>query len=107
MDDMGDFTRIHTGICLFRDMASEAANDYGRRDALARLASAAEATMDRDVQHDRDTLEALDYLEAQSGCRVAIIRRFRKALAEPEAIKRRQAAGDAYEAICEAVAGKR
>ena len=104
---MGDFARIHTGIAWFGIWASETADDYGRRDALACLASAVEQTMDRDLRDDRDTLEALDYLEAQSGSRAAIIRRFRKALAEPEAVTRRQAAGDAYAAICKAVAGHR
>ena len=104
---MGDFARIHTGIAYFGIWASETADDYGRRDALARLASAVEATMDRDLRDDRDTLEALDYLEAQAGCRVEIIRRFRKALAEPEAVTRRRAAAEAYAAICKTVARDR
>ena len=103
---MADFARAYRESAHFGIWAAETADDYGRRDALAQLAASVEQTTDRCLRHDRATLEALDYLERHSGCRVTIIKRFRTALAEPDPVQRRQQAGDAYAAICKAVAGQ-
>ena len=104
---MNDIARIHGSVPYFGLWAWETADDYGTRDALACLADAVEQTMERCMRFDPETLDALDYLEARSGCRPALLRRFRTALAEPEAVKCRQAVGDAYAAICRAVAFRR
>ena len=99
---MTDYSNAYRGVQYFGVAFEESADTYGRRDALAILATAAERTADRDLRHDRETLEALDFLIGQH---LPAARAFQAALAIEHPTERRQAVTAAYRHLCRVVSG--
>ena len=95
---MQDFTKPYRNVPHFGIWAEETAYHYGIRDAMAVLAEAAECCFDDDVRQRPDLTRALDYL-ARETSRAVYVRRFRKALDEPNPAIRFQAARDAHRAL--------
>lgn len=69
---MADITKPYKGVAYFGLWAVETADDYGKRDALAVLHDAVEATQDRDLRHNHELIDVLDYLTEHSGSRAAV-----------------------------------
>jgi hypothetical protein len=95
---MQDFSRPYRKVPYFGIWAEETADQYGKRDAMAVLADAAGCCFDDDVRQRQELLRALDYL-ARETSRAVYVRRFRKALDEPNPVMRFRAANDAYKAL--------
>jgi hypothetical protein len=98
---MNDYSKPYRGVAYFGLWATETADDYGRRDAAAILAAAAEVCSDEDVREDREVRAALAYLVQQGHDKRA--RQFRQALDIQHPHQRRQAAADAVNAIHDAL----
>lgn len=94
---MSDFSRPYRGVAYFGTWATETADDYGQRDAATVLAGAVECCADEDMREDREVRAALSYLARLGHDKRA--RLFRKALDVPTPAERRQAAGQALNAI--------
>jgi hypothetical protein len=84
-------------VQYFSLWATESADRYGIRDAIAILTDAAGRCFDEDMRQRRDVLDAFDYLSRETGHAV-YLNRFRKALDEPSPAIRFRAAGDACKA---------
>ena len=95
---MKDFAKQYSRVQYFGLWASESADEYGKRDAMAILADAAGRCIDDDMRQRREVLDALEYL-ARVTSRAVYVNRFRKALDEPNPAVRFRAAGDAYRAL--------
>ena len=100
-----DFSRTYRGVPYFGVWASESADVFGNRDAMAILATAIEQCQDDDLRHCRDVRDALDYLE-QWGGRQPALAAFRAALDERHPVARRNAARAAYRRLCKAVSAR-
>ncbi|TXM96124.1 hypothetical protein FV242_33970, partial [Methylobacterium sp. WL64] len=62
-----DYSKIYRDVAHFGVWAHDGADHHGKQDAMAILAAAVEQTEERDFRHDRDVLEALDYLTDLAG----------------------------------------
>ncbi|MCJ2097493.1 hypothetical protein [Methylobacterium sp. E-046] len=93
-----DYSEIYRDVTHFGVWAHDGADGNGKRDALAILAAAIEQTEDRDFRHDRDVLEALDYLTDLAG-RLPAATAYKAALAIQHPPERRQALSAAYERL--------
>jgi hypothetical protein len=85
-------------VPYFGIWAEETANHYGKRAAMEVLADAAGCCFDDDVRQRPELLRAIDYL-ARETTRAVYVRRFRKALDEPNPVMRFRAANDACKAL--------
>jgi hypothetical protein len=94
---MADFSKPYSDVAYFGIWASETADDYGSRDAVAVLTAAVKRCADEDMREDRDTADALAYLTAQGHDKRAA--QFRKALDLINPMERRQATAKAVNAI--------
>ena len=93
-----DYGKIYGGVAFFGIWADGSARSNGARDAMAILAEAVEQTEDRDLRHDRDVLEALDYLTDLVD-RLPPATAYRAALAIQHPIERRQALKVAHDRL--------
>jgi len=97
-----DFSQAYRGVQWFGLGVEEAADAFGIRDAMAILAKVPARTEDEDLRHDRETLEALDYLTGLVG-RLSAATAFQAALSVQHPAMRRKAVTDAYRALCKAL----
>lgn len=95
---MKDYAKPYKGVQHFGIWAAETADLYGTRDAVNVLAEAVGLCFDDDVRQRRDVLDALEYL-ARIDNRPVAVRRFRKALDEPNPVVRFRAAGEAVRVL--------
>jgi hypothetical protein len=95
---MHDFASPYRKVAYFGLWAEETADQYRKRDAMGVLADAAGCCFDDDVRQRPELLRALDYL-ARETSRAVYVRRFQKALDEPNPVIRFQAANDAWRAL--------
>ena len=95
---MKDFAKPYSRVQYFGLWASESADRYGIRDAMAILADAAGRCFDEDMRQRQELQDSLEYL-AHATSRAVYVARFRTALDEPNPVVRFRAANDACKAL--------
>lgn len=95
---MKNFSNVYRGVRYFGLWAEEVADTYGIRDALNVLADAVGRCTIDDQRKRKDVKDALVFLSKRAD-RSVYVRRFSKALDEPDPVIRFRAANDALKAL--------